>query len=77
VEHVHSGGQAVVGMVGTSGAGDHAKIEGQPHATQIAHAPQPEMWCPLPDHRTAVPERRDAEWPVPDARRPIDGRSEG
>jgi hypothetical protein len=25
--HVHSGGQAVVGMVGTSASGDHAKIE--------------------------------------------------
>jgi hypothetical protein len=43
--HVHSGGQAVVGMVGTSDAGDHAKIEGQPHAAQIAYAAQPERRC--------------------------------
>jgi hypothetical protein len=47
-----------------------------PSETQIAHAPQPEMWCPLPEHRTAVPERRDAEWSVPNAWRPIAGRSE-
>ena len=75
--HVHSGGQAVVGMVGTSGGGDPAKIEDRCHARQIADAPQPEMWGPLPDHRTAVPAGGDGEWPLPDARRPIKGRSEG
>ena len=36
--HVHSGGQAVVGLVGTPGGGDRAKSEDQPHAKQIAHA---------------------------------------
>jgi len=75
--HVHSGGQAVVGMVGTSGAGDHAKIEGQPHARQIADARQPEMRCPLPDDRAAVPTGSNAERSMPDARRTIDGGAEG
>jgi hypothetical protein len=79
VEHVHvrSGGQAVVGMVGTPGAGDHAKIEGQPHAAQIAYAAQPEMRCPLPDDRAAVPAGSNAERSMPDARRTIDGGAEG
>lgn len=38
--HVHSGGQAVVGVVGTPG-GDISKSEVQPHEKQITHAPQP------------------------------------
>ena len=39
--HVHSGGQAVVGVVEAPGDGDRAKSEDQPHAKQIAHdAPQ-------------------------------------
>jgi hypothetical protein len=75
--HVHSGGQAVVGMVGTSGARDHAKIEGQPHGTQIAYAAQPEMRCPQPYDRAAVPAAGDGEWPLPHARRTIDGGAEG
>jgi hypothetical protein len=75
--HVHSGGQAVVGMVGPSGAGDHAKIEGQPHAAQIAYAAQPEMRRPLPDDRAAVPTGSNAERSMPDARRAIDGGAEG
>jgi hypothetical protein len=74
--HVHSGGQAVVGMVGTSGAGDHAKIEGQPHAKQIAHAPQPAMRR-ADEEREPVPIAGDAEWPLPHARRTIDGGAEG
>jgi hypothetical protein len=39
--HVHSGGQAVVGVVGTPGGGDRAKLEDQPHARQIAHGAGP------------------------------------
>ncbi len=42
--HVHAGGQAVVGMVETPGGGDRPKLEDQPHAKQITHAPQPAMW---------------------------------
>jgi hypothetical protein len=75
--HVHSGGQAVVGVVGTPGGGDRAKLENQSHAGQIGYAPQSEMWCPLPDNRAAMPERSDGEWPVPDARGNKSGRSKG
>src|SRR5438477_3166928 len=42
--HVHAGGQAVVGTMGAPGGGDGGKSEDQPHAKQIAHAPQPAMW---------------------------------
>ena len=38
--HVHAGGQAVVGVVAPPGGGDQSKSEDQPHAKQIAHAPQ-------------------------------------
>jgi hypothetical protein len=75
--HVHSGGQAVVGVVEPPVGGDHTKLEDRCHAAQIAHAPQSEMWCSLPDDRAAVPERSDGEWPVPDARWDKSGRSEG
>src|SRR5215472_12060317 len=46
VEHVqvHPGGQAVVGAVATQGGGAHAKLEGQPHAKQISHTPEPPVW---------------------------------
>jgi hypothetical protein len=67
----------VVGMVGPSGAGDPAKIEGQPHAAHIAYAAQPEMRRPLPDDRAAVPAAGDGERPLPHARRTIDGGAEG
>jgi hypothetical protein len=77
--HVHSGGQEVVGMVGTSGAGDHAKIEGQAHATQaqIGYARQPEMRCPQPQDRAAVPAAGDGKRPLSHAWRTIDGGAEG
>jgi hypothetical protein len=75
--HVHSGAQAWWAWSGTSGAGDHAKLESRSHAAQIAYAPQSEMWCPLPDDRAAMQERSDGERRSPDARRPIAGRSEG
>ena len=74
--HVHSGGQAVVGVVETPGGGDHAKVEGQPHAKQIAHAPQSPLWG-ADKERDAVPVAGNAERPLPDARRTIVGRSEG
>ena len=52
--HVHSGGQAVVGVVEAPGGGDRAKSEDQPHAKQIAHAPEPPL--PSPDAgRDALP----------------------
>jgi hypothetical protein len=74
--HVHSGGQAVVGVVEPAGGGDRAKSEDQPHAKQIAHAPQPAMRCPDAE-REPVPVAGDAERPLPAARRPVAGRTEG
>src|SRR3984893_7253099 len=74
--HVHSGGQAVVGMVETPGGGDRRKSEDQPHARQIAHAPQPTMWS-ADKEREAVPVTRDDKRPMPHARRKLARRSEG
>jgi hypothetical protein len=73
--HVHSGGQAVVGMVETPGGGDRAKSEEQPHAKQLAHAPEPAMWS-TDKEREPVPIASDAKRSLPDARRTISGRSE-
>ena len=74
--HVHAGGQAVVGVVETPGGGDRPKSEDQPHAKQIAHAPQPTMRSADPE-REPVPVAGDAERPLPDARRQVARRSEG
>jgi hypothetical protein len=63
--HVHSGGQAVVGMVAARGS---PKLEDQSHAKQIAYAPQPAMRS-ADKEREPVPVARDAERPVPTARR--------
>jgi hypothetical protein len=78
VEHVrvHSGGQAVVGMVGAPGGGGSPKLEDQPHAKQIAYAPQPPLWS-ADKERELVPVARDAERPVSPARRKVAGRSQG
>ena len=67
--HVHAGGQAVVGMVvGDPGGGDRTKLEEQPHAKQIAHAPEPALPC-ADEGRETVPVAGDAERSMPDARR--------
>jgi len=78
VEHVnvHAGGQAVVGTVETPGGGVTPKSEDQPHAKQITHAPQPAMWS-TDTARERMPVARDAERPMPDARRTFDGSTEG
>src|SRR6476646_4896952 len=74
--HVHAGGQAVVGMVQTPGGGDQSKSKDQPHAKQITHAPGQTM--PSADAtRDPVPVASDEERPMPDARRTIDGGTEG
>jgi hypothetical protein len=74
--HVHAGGQAMVGVVGTLGGGERTKSEEQPHAKQIAHAPEPAL--PSPDAgRDALPIARDDQRALPDARRYIAGRAEG
>ena len=74
--HIHAGGQAVVGMVaarGQPGGGDASKFEEQPHAKQIAHAPESAL--PRPDpQRDSVPVARDGERALPDARRQGAGR---
>ena len=74
--HVHAGGQAVVGMVETPGGGDGAKLEEQPPAKQIAHAPQPAMRS-ADKERQPLPVSSDAERPLPNARRDVAGRPEG
>jgi hypothetical protein len=72
--HVHSGGQAVVGVVETPGPKAHS--EDHAHARQITHAPQPSVRSEDKE-REPVPIARDAERPLPDARRTIDGRAKG
>ena len=74
--HVHAGGQAIVGMVETPGGGARPKPEDQPHAKQIAHAPQPAMRSADPQG-DRVPVASDAERPLPNARRKVAGRAEG
>jgi hypothetical protein len=55
--HVHTAGQAVVGVVDAPGGGDRSKSEEQPHA--IVFAPGIEM--PSPDQeRSTVPSTSDA-----------------
>jgi hypothetical protein len=74
--HVHAGGQAVVGVVEPPGGGDQSKSEDQPHAKQLTDASQLPMWSEDKE-RERVPIARDAERPMPDARRTLNGRSEG
>jgi hypothetical protein len=74
--HVHAGGQAVVGTVETPGGGDRSKTQDQPHAKQIAHAPQPAMWS-ADKERQPVSVASDAERSLPAARRGVAGRTEG
>jgi hypothetical protein len=74
--HVHAGGQAVVGVVGGPGGGDRNNSEEQPHAKQIANAPEPALPCPGAG-RDPVPVARDGERALPDARRQSAGRAEG
>lgn len=59
--HVHAGGQAIVGNITRpEGGGVSKKVEEQPHAKQIDHAPEPAM--PVPDTvRKTVPIPRNAK----------------
>jgi hypothetical protein len=77
VEHVHvyQGGQAVVGVLAPGGGG-RQRLEEQPHATEIAYAPQPEVWS-ADKTREPVPIARDEKWSLPDARRNVAGRAGG
>jgi hypothetical protein len=74
--HVHSGGQAVVGVVEKSGTGSQAKSEDQCDAKQIAHAPQPAMRSLNADPEP-VPSTSNAERPLQNARRKFAGSTEG
>jgi hypothetical protein len=74
--HVHSGGQAIVGVVEPPGGGDRQKSEDQPHAKQIAHAPEPALWSPHKE-REPVPVSGNAERSVPTTRRNVAGSTEG
>jgi hypothetical protein len=56
--HVHSGGQAVVGVVEAPGGGDRAKSEDQPHA--LGYAPGEEMRS-TDAKRQRLPVTRDEE----------------
>jgi hypothetical protein len=73
--HVHSGGQAIVGAVGTPG---DVGSESQRHADAraITHAPVAPLWSE-DEKREPVPLASDAEREVPDARRRVSGSSEG
>jgi hypothetical protein len=74
--HVHAGGQAVVGTIEAPGGGHQHKSRDQPHAKQIAHAPEPAL--PSPDAGgDPVQIASDAERALPDARRTVAGRAQG
>ena len=66
--HVHSGGQAVVGVVEAPGGGVCEKMEGQSHAKQITHAPQPTLRG-ADAERPPVSIAGDAQRPLSNARR--------
>ena len=74
--HVHSGGQAVVGVVESSPGATQSKSGGTKNDKRIAHAPQPTMRSADPK-REAVPVPSDEERSLPDARRQITGSPEG
>ncbi len=74
--HVHSGGQAVVGVVENQGGGSSSKPEEQAHAKPITHAPESTMRGSY-ETRNKVPVSGDAERSVPDARRKVSRRTAG
>jgi hypothetical protein len=71
--HVHSGGQAVVGVVSPRAGLGSAE---ESNAKQVAHAPQPALRREDP-RREDLSVAGDAERPLPDARRPFARGSEG
>jgi hypothetical protein len=73
--HVHSGGQAIVGHVEHPGGGDREEVEEQPHAQQIANAPEPALRGKHAE-RDAVPIACDEERPLPDARGKVSRRAD-
>ena len=73
--HVHSGGQAIVGVVEPPGGGDRQKSEDQPHAKQIAYAPESALRSP-DTARDAVPVPRDGKRSLSNARGQVSGRTD-
>jgi hypothetical protein len=67
--HVHSGGQAVVGVVERPGDGGQAQLEKQPYGT-IGDASQPAVWR-ADTERTALPVTSDAQRPLQNTRRAV------
>jgi hypothetical protein len=65
---VNEGGQAIVGVIGTSGGGAKTKSEEQSYAPQLADVPEPALWGENPN-RDTLPVTRDGERAMPDARR--------
>jgi len=74
--HVHSGGQAVVGVVENPGRGSQGKPQDRYDAKQVAHTPQPTMRS-ADKEREPMPSASDAERPLPDARRNVARSAEG
>jgi len=72
--HVHEGGQAIVGNVEDRGGGFPSKSKEQPHA--LAYTPGATMPSAYAA-REPVPVACDEERPMPDARRPLTGSTEG
>jgi hypothetical protein len=75
-DHVHEGGQAVVGVIENRGRRSQRISTDQCDANQIAHAPQPTMRS-ADTERQPVPLSGHAERPMPDARRNVAGSAEG
>jgi hypothetical protein len=71
--HVHSGGQAVVGVVAPTAA---LPASGESNAKQVVHAPQPALRSEDPK-REPMPVPSDAQRPLPDARRTVPGSAKG
>jgi hypothetical protein len=67
--HVHSGGQAIVGAVETSG-GVGSENQGHADAKGITHAPVAPLWG-KDQEREPVPRAGDAEREVPPSRRGV------
>lgn len=72
--HVHAGGQAVVGMVAHPGGGGRTDLEEQPHAHIDTTTPLPALRRTNEEPDT-VPLTRDAERPLPNARRRLPRRA--
>jgi hypothetical protein len=74
--HVHPGGQAMVGNIGSSRDRSSVRSEEEISAPQITYAPEPTLSGP---DQTAdpLPVARDEERPLPNARRNIAGSTKG